>query len=146
MHLRLPVLMAVAIACSACGFWPPMPSCDAETQACDEVWVTVTGPTDWPGMPQDYVLEVGEHGWPVGAGGSGGVVGVKAAPGERVVVRLVEPRLCVALVEFAALPGSHSVIRMVLDGTLDVEHWVGDGVEPGPALTEGQRTDCVFDT
>jgi hypothetical protein len=122
----------------------PSATCDPETQSCGQVWVTVTGPRDWL-APQDYVLEVGVHGWPIQAGAGGGVVAVEVGPNERVVVRLVQPQGCNAIVEFAASGGSAWVIRFAADGTPRVEDWTGEAIDLGPALTEGQRTDCVFD-
>jgi hypothetical protein len=113
-------------------------------QACDEVWVTVTGPADWR-APDHYVLEIGVHGWPIEEGAGGGVVAVELDPEEEVMVRLVQPRACKAIVEVRALPGSRWVIRFGADGAPGVEDWTGRGLDLGPALTEGQRTACVFD-
>jgi hypothetical protein len=146
MDLRWPVLVSAAVMNSACGLlpWPPA-TCDPERQFCGEVYVTLTGPRDWL-APQDYVLEVGTHGWPIQAGAGGGVVSVEVAPDERVTVRLVQPQGCNAIVEFEALDGSIWVIRFAADGTPNVEDWTGQGVNDGPALTEGRRSDCVFDS
>jgi hypothetical protein len=134
----------VSIVCSACGLLPQPVTCDPETQDCDAVWVTVTGPADWH-APQDFVLEIGTNAWPIQEGDGGGVVAVELAPEENVIVRLVQPRPCHAVVEFAALPGSNWVIRFAADGTPRVEDWTGEGSALGPALNEGQSTGCIFD-
>ena len=143
--VRLTVLLAVALTASACGVLLPSPSavCDPEEQACDQGWVTVTGPRDWL-APHDYVLEIGARGWPIEQNGGGGVVAVDLAPGERVEVRLVERDRCNAVVAFRASPGSSWVIRFAADGSAGVEDWTGRGANVlGPALGEGRPTDCV---
>ena len=145
MSFRLAGLVTLALMCSACGVLIDSPSaCDPEIPSCNEVWVTVTGPENWL-QPEDYVLEISAQGWPVDEGAGGGVVAVQLERGQRVLVRLVRPRDCVAIAEFAALPGSNWVIRFAADGTTSVEDWTGRGHEMGPGLVEGQRTDCPSD-
>jgi hypothetical protein len=144
-NVCLPRWVSLVLLCSACGFWPPIPSCDPEVLPCGEVYVRVSGPADGP-APEDYVLEIGESGWPIQKRGGGGITSVEVAPEERVMVRLVEPRRCEAVVEFAASPGSYWVIRLAADGTPTVEDWTGGEVELGPALGQGRRSNCVFDS
>jgi hypothetical protein len=143
-QLRSIVALTVVLLTSACGLLLPSPAatCNPEQQTCGEVWVLVTGPAGWL-APRDYVLEIGGTGWPIEEGEGGGVVAVTFVENTRVAIRLVQPQTCQAAVGFSALAGSHWVIRFAADGTTTVEDWTGRPMDLGPALGQGQPSDCA---
>ena len=86
--------------------------------------------------PEELVLEIGNAAWL----GFGGVVSVETA--NTVPVRLVGRESCRVFAQFAARPGSKTVIRFAADGSVRVEDLTAMDIDAGPALPERQLSGC----
>lgn len=132
--------IALVAVSSACSLIPmPSPTCNPEERPCGQAWIVVDG--RW--AQQGYLLEVANLAWQLGEGG--GLASFEIIEDERALVRIVQPRDCTVLVEWAVTGGTIWHVDFERLPT-PVADWSdrGDALDSGPSLPEAANSDCPW--